>query len=150
MKNINLKVVLAIILVTSLFSCDPRIEMDMTQWGDKALLTNVQLFNLQIDPSAKIYEWAQNGDSIAGVRQVIISTGNAVIDLPNFTATVKLASGKNLVGAGIIFYFYGSLIEPLNGAPKPGIVSNISAGSFKYRVHSADGSSHDWTIIITL
>ena len=144
----NLIILLLFPVVVILSSCEPRIELDIEQWGDRAFLTNVQIFKLDIDEDAKLVEWYNNQDPMTGVRRIIISDGNATIDNDNFTATVKLQVGESLVGTGFIFYHYGTLIEPLGGAPRAGIPNDLSARNFTYRVHSADGSQHDWTIII--
>ena len=143
------KLILLTILFLGIFtSCDPRIELDYDQWGDNANLTNVQLFKLDIKEDFKLVEWYKNEDPMTGVRRIIISDGNATIDNDNFTATVKLKQGESLVGAGLIFYHYGTLIEPLGSAPKAGIANDLSAKNYTYRVHSADGSHHDWKIQI--
>ena len=141
-------VIITILFAGIFMSCEPRIELDYEQWGDNAYLTNVQLFKLDIDEDVHLVEWYTNEDPMTGVRRIIISEGNAVIDNVNFTATVKLQEGESLVGAGLIFYHYATLIEPLGNAPKAGIANDLSAKSFTYRVHSADGSQHDWAIII--
>jgi hypothetical protein len=145
MKNL---IILLVGIAGVISSCGPRIELDYGQWGDKAFITNVQIFKLDIDDEAKLVEWHTNEEPMTGVRKIIISAGNAVIDNDNYTAKVKLRAGESLVGAGFMFYHYGTLIEPMNGAPKAGIANDLSAGQFTYRVHSADGSQHDWTIII--
>ena len=143
------KLIIFILLVTGILtSCEPRIGLDNGQWGDHAFLTNVQLFKLDINEDFKLVEWYKNEDPMTGVRRIIISEGNAVIDNDNFTATVKLKAGESLVGAGLIFYHYGTLIEPQGNAPKAGIANDLSARNFTYKVHSADGTQHDWTIII--
>lgn len=141
-------IVLSIIVIGILTSCEPRIGLDEGQWGDNAYLTNVQLFKLDIKEDFHLVEWYRNEDPMTGVRRIIISDGNAVIDNDNFTATVKLKDGESLVGAGLIFYHYGTLIEPLGDAPKAGIANDLSTKTFTYRVYSADGTQHDWTIII--
>ena len=108
----------------------------------------MQIFKLDVDEDAKLVEWHNNDEPMTGIRRLIISNGNAVIDKGNFTATVKLKSGESLVGSGFIFYHYGTRIVPQGGAPKAGIPNDLSAMTFTYRVYSADGSNHDWTIII--
>jgi hypothetical protein len=145
MKNI---IALAFAMIIILSACEPRIDLDSGQWGDKAFLTNVQIFKLDIDENAKLVEWHNNDDPMTGIRRIIISNGNAVIDKDNFTATVKLKAGETLEASGFIFYHYGTLIEPMGDAPKAGIPNDLSARSFIYSVHSADGSQHDWSIII--
>lgn len=45
-------------------------------------------------------------------------------------------------------YHKGTLVEPVNGTPKAGIVTDLSAKEFIYRISSADSSKHDWKIVI--
>ena len=137
-----------LVAVLAISSCEPRIDLDYKQWGDKAYLTNVQIFKLDMNEEAKLVEWYRNEDPMTGVRRIIISAGNAVIDKDNFTATVTLKSGESLVGAGLIFYFTGTRIEPQGNSPRAGIPNDLSAESFTYTVHSADGTTHDWLINI--
>ena len=40
-----------LLIVTS--ACQPRIEMDMEQWGDHAYIDNVEIVKLEIDDEAK-------------------------------------------------------------------------------------------------
>lgn len=145
MKNVILYIIVSMAILSS---CDQRIELDEGAWGDKAFLTNVQIFKLDINENAHLVEWANNQDPMTGVRKLIISQGNATIDNTNFKATVKLVAGASLAGAGFVFFHTGKLIEPMGGAPKAGIANDLSAKSFIYKVHSADGSQHDWTIIV--
>jgi hypothetical protein len=149
MKYINLKVKLILFIMAVVCSCSkPRIELDLGQWGDHAYLDNVQLFKLNVDDSAHLADWYMYGNSVTGVRQVIISQGAAVIDSSNFTATVKLMAGNSLDKAGLLFYFLGTRIEPLSGSPAAGIITDLKGGAFTYRVYSADGSHHDWNVNI--
>ncbi|MDL2256551.1 hypothetical protein LJC38_08230, partial [Parabacteroides sp. OttesenSCG-928-K15] len=61
---------------------------------------------------------------------------------------VKLKAGESLQYAGFKVYHKGTKVEPINGSPKAGIVTDLSAKSFRYRLKSADKSQHDWTIVI--
>ena len=142
------KLIVFLLVVFLITSCEPRIDLDYKQWGDKAYLTNVQIFKLDINEEAKLVEWYRNEDPMTGVRRIIISSGNAVIDKENFTATVTLKPGESLVGAGFVFFFTGTRVEPQGNSPRAGIPNDLSAESFTYTVHSADGSKHDWLIII--
>lgn len=146
MKNTVLLAVMFILCI----SCEPRINMDMTQWGDHAYIDNVELVKLEIDDEAKLQEYYQNGTPLAvtGVRNIIISDGTARIDSVNFVATVKLKAGEKLKYAGFRIYHKGTLVEPINNSPKAGIVSDLSTKEFSYRLSSADGSKHDWKIVI--
>lgn len=146
MKNIILLAVMFVLCI----SCEPRIDMDMNQWGDHAYIDNVELIKLEIDDEAKLQEYYQNETPLAvtGVRNIIISNGTAQIDSANFVATVKLKAGEELKYAGLRIYHKGTLVEPINNSPKAGIISDLSAKEFSYRLSSADGSKHDWKIIV--
>lgn len=145
MKRIILLLTLSVIV---LISCKPRIEMDMEQWGDHAFIENVQLFKLDIDDSVKLQEWYENQTLVTGVRQITVSDGTAEIDNDNFIANVKVKSGESVARVGILFWHKATKIEPLDGAPTAGIINDFSSGTFKYRLYSADGTTHDWTINI--
>jgi len=131
-----------------LVSCDPRIEMDMSQWGDHAILTNVQIFKFEINEDINIYETEVGiGDDMVGVRKTVIS-GDVVVDEENYIATVSLNEGESLESAAFIFYHEAVKIEPIGDSPKAGHVSDLSEKYFQYRLFSADGTTRDWTIII--
>ena len=142
-----MKYIIILLMAVLAFSCESRIEMDMEQWGDTAFLTNVQVFKLTYDDEAKLEEWYRDpSQTITGVFWTSISEGNAVIDNENYTATVNIADGESLENVIIRFGHTAYRIEPLNGAPVAGILNDFSAKEFVYRVHSADGTTHDWTI----
>ena len=149
MKNIKIRFGFLILVLAVLGACEPRIEMDMAQWGDNAFINNVQMFKLETQDGVKLEEYyTADSLTVTGTRQVIVSSGTAVIDEEAFTANVTLNSGESSTGIGILIYHYGTKVEPLNGAPVAGIINDFSAGVFEYRVHSADGTTHDWTIYI--
>lgn len=124
--------------------------MDMNQWGDHAYIDNVEVITLETNDETKLQEYYQNETplTVTGVRNIIISDGTASVDSVNFVAKVKLKAGENLKYAGLRIYHKGTLVTPINGTPKAGIVSDLSAKEFAYRIYSADGSKHDWKIII--
>ncbi len=132
-------------LITCL-SCGPRVELDITKYGDTAFLLDARLFRLE---QADRQIWEGEG-TVTGARRVFFSQGNATIDNDNFTATITVSSSNSgfLPEAGITFTHRAMSIEPLGEAPRAGIPADFSAGNFVYRVHSADGTTHDWTIII--
>lgn len=148
MKNIKIQFAFFFLLLVVLSSCDPRIEMDMDQWGDNAFINNVQLFKLETKDGVKLEEYYVDETTVTGTRRIVVSSGAAVIDIDNYTATVTLKAGETLTGIGFLIYHYGTKVEPLNNAPVAGIINDLSAGSFIYRVYSADKSIHDWTITI--
>ena len=148
MKNIIITALIAISIVGLFSSCKPRIDMDMTRWGDHAFLDNVQIFNIQLQDQ-QLQEYYTSGVLTPASRRSYVSIGNAVIDSVNFKATVKVATTIDLTKAGIEFFHKAEKIEPVNGAPVAGIIKDFSARQFVYKLFSANGMTHDWMIIIT-
>ena len=130
-----------------LYSCEPRIEMDMTQWGDHAIINNVQVFKYEVDDNPALYETVVGVGGVSGVRRIIISD-KATVDLENATVTVPLKGEETLTDAGLIFYHESVKIEPLEGSPKGGHTGDLSGRLAEYRLFSADGSTRDWKIVI--
>ena len=122
-------IMLILVCSVAIMSCKPRIEMDLGQWGDHAIIENVQLFKLDVNDEMKIQEWYENETLVTGVRHVVISEGSAVIDNEAFTATIKLKAEEDITRIGIKFWHKAALIEPLNGAPKAGTVNDFSKRS---------------------
>ena len=147
MKKNLIKLFILSLVVNLLFSCDPRIEMDLAQWGDHAKIDNVRIFTLNA-ADHQLQEYFTNGLTTPARQRVYVSVGNAVIDATTYTATISVNATANLSKVGIEFYHQGTKIEPLNGAPIAGILNDFSAKQFVYRVYSADGTIRDWTIII--
>lgn len=147
MKKIFIQLFILFLIANLLFSCTPRIEMDVAQWGDHALIDNVKLFTLKAD-NQQLQEYYTNGQLTPARQKVYVSVGNAVVDAKAFTASMQIAAGTDLTKTGIEFYHQGTKIEPLNNAPIAGVINNFSAKQFVYRVYSADGTMHDWTIKI--
>jgi len=147
MKNIFINVFVIIFMGSLFISCEPRIEMDLAQWGDHALIDNVQIFNIQMQDQ-QLQEYYTSGVLTPASKRIYVSVGNATIDLANFKATVKVPATVDLTKVGIEFFHKAMKIEPLNNAPIAGIINNFSAKQFVYRLESADGTTHDWTIII--
>ena len=144
-----MKYIIILLMAVLAFSCEPRIEMDMTQWGDTAFLVNVQVYKLTYDDEVKLEEWYRDTTAtVTGVFWTAISEGNAVIDNTNFTATVSIADDESLENAIIRFSHTAYKIEPLNGAPVAGLINDFSEKEFVYRVYSADDTYHDWTIYL--
>ncbi|MEG0889873.1 MAG: hypothetical protein RSH25_15520 [Bacteroides sp.] len=144
------KSIIFIMVCLLLVACEPRIEMDMAQWGDHAYIDNIELVKLEIDDHVKLQEYYENQTPLemTGVRSIVISDGKCQIDSAAFIATVKLKAGEELKYTGLKIYHKGMKVEPLNGSPKAGIISDFSKKEFTYRLKSADGSEHDWTIKI--
>lgn len=147
MKKINYFIAILVLLFT--FSCGQRVEMDMSQWGDTAFITNVQIFTLEVKDDFQMEEfYNSDGQLVEGVRQVTISDGAAVVDNENFTVHVKLKAGQNLDLAGILIYHRSMRVEERDNSPRCGIAKKLDTDQFKYRLHSADGTTHDWTISV--
>jgi hypothetical protein len=148
MKNIFINIFIVVLLGSMFTSCEPRIEMDLEQWGDHALIDNVQIFNIQTQDQ-QLQEYYTSGVVTPASRRIYVSVGNAVIDLVNFKATVKVPLTVDLTKVGIEFFHKAVKIEPVSNAPIAGILNDFSAKQFVYKLISADGTTHDWTIIIT-
>ncbi len=148
MKNTFNILVILVFLGSLITSCNPRIEMDFAQWGDHAFIDNVQIFNIQMQDQ-QLQEYYTSGVVTPAIRRTYVSVGNATVDMINFTATVKVPSTVDLTKVGIEFFHKAVKIVPLNDAPVAGIINDFSAKQFVYRLESADGTTHDWTIIIT-
>lgn len=141
-------IVSAILLAAMFISCNPRIEMDLDQWGDQTLITNIQVFKFEVDDNPDIYETINDIGDISGLRRIIISS-QATVDEENSTVSIPLIGDETLNEAGFIFFHQSANIEPLNGAPKGGVISDLSGKSFVYRLHSVNGATKDWTVTIT-
>lgn len=147
MKNYKIAIVLFSLAIV--FSCDPRLDMDYDQWGDNAFITNVQIFAKEVKDDFQMAEFYENGDYTTGVRRIILGKTKVVIDNETFTVTITVPSGNDLSQSGFLITHNSTKVEPLEGSPAGGIVSNLTPPStFRYRLHSADGTTHDWTIDI--
>ncbi len=143
----NIIYIFAVVLLAGLCSCEERIELDLSQWGDHAYIDNVQLFTLEADEH-ELQEFYTSGALTPARRRLFVSTGTAVIDSVNFTATMTVPAEVDRSRTGIIIYHKAEMVEPLGGAPIAGIINDFSASPYSYRLISADGSKHDWTINI--
>jgi hypothetical protein len=148
MKNTVINIFIALLMGSLLISCTARVEIDYNQWGDKAIIDNVQIFNIQLQDQ-QLQEYYTSGILTPASRRAYVSVGNAVIDLVNFKATVKVPATVDLTKVGIEFFHKAVKIEPVNGSPIAGIINNFSGKQFVYKLYSANGITHDWTIIIT-
>jgi len=148
MKNIKIQFGLLFVILVSLCSCEPRIEMDMSQWGDTSQITNVQIFKLETQDGVKLEEYYVDETTLTGTRRVVVSSGAATVDEETHSVTVNLKSGESINGLGFLIYHYGTKVEPQNGAPDAGIINDLSTGPYTYRVFSADGNHTDWTVSV--
>ncbi|MCL3781846.1 hypothetical protein EMN47_15785 [Prolixibacteraceae bacterium JC049] len=143
----NIKLTILVAILMGMFcSCEPRIDMDMSQWGDHAIITNVQIFKYEVDDDPALYEKEKGLDAF-GLRRIVISN-QAKVDLENSKVTISLIGEETLSAAGFIFFHESTKVEPLNNSPIAGRVSDLSSKSFTYRLTSADGTVRDWTIEI--
>lgn len=148
MNSRTIKFPILSLLLVFCISCQPRIDLDLTRYGDTAFLLDARLFYLE---QADRQVWEEDG-VVTGARRVFISKGTASIDNTNFTATITVDSTNAtlLNQVGITFTHRAEKIEPLNDAPIAGIPANFTETPFVYRVFSADGSTHDWMIDIEI
>jgi len=143
------KIIYLVVLMFAgiLFSCEPRIDFDEGQWGDTAFITNVNIFTLQVDEH-QLQEYYENGTLTPARRRLFISKGNATIDNENFIATVTVPASQDITRAGIVIFHQSVRVEPVGSSPVAGIITDLSAKEFVYKLVSADGTTHDWTIKI--
>lgn len=144
-KNILYLVIL--VFAGMLYSCEPRIDFDEGQWGDTAFITNVNIFTLQVDEH-QLQEYYESGVLTPARKRLFISSGNATIDNENFIATVTVPENEDITRAGIVIYHQCVRVEPVGSSPVAGILADLSAKEFVYKLVSADGTTHDWTIRI--
>lgn len=144
MKNITIRFI-ALLLMLSLGSCiKPRIEPDFSIYGDKAFITGVTTF----DYITVSHELNYNEEVTGYQVRALANTLN--IDKVNFKINVLITNtAADLSKMGIRLSNEAVKIEPLNGAPAAGIIGDFSKGPYLYRVHSADGTKRDWTIIFS-
>lgn len=143
----NILYLFILVLSGILFSCEPRIDFDEGQWGDTAFITNVNIFTLQADEH-ELHEYYENGTLTPARKRLFISTGKAVIDNDNFLATITVPASKDITRAGIVIYHECVRVEPVGSSPVAGILTDLSAKEFVYKLVSGDGTTHDWTIKI--
>lgn len=139
MKRILILIVISIFA----FSCGQRIELDEGQWGTFADITSggIVLFQWKLD-NVTLSE-----GNVQGAKSESI-TASTTVDATSLTVTTKVKVGVDLTKAACYIYHNGLNIEPLNGSPVPGVVSDYSKKEFAYRVNSADGNHKDWKLII--
>jgi len=149
-RNYHMKAIITLISIAALgWSCKPRIDLDLSQWGDRAFVTNIQLFAKEVLGDFKLAEYYENdGQLTTGVRRVIMAGTQADVDRENATVTLRIPPGNDLAETGFLITHTSARVEPLNGAPKGGELADLRGGTFTYRLYSADGTAREWTIII--
>lgn len=130
----------------SLCSClKPRVELDQGAWGDKAFIATTVLFEY-----VEVTNELGYGEPVTGYQSKGVATASNVVDRENATITIVAKKGTDLTKIGIRFSHYGTKIEPLEGAPIAGVISDFSKGYFKYKVYSADGTTREWKLMISV
>lgn len=123
----------------------PRVELDDTVWGDKAYITSAVLFRYDTVRNQMGYD-----QPVTGYQNVAVATTSNVVDRENATLTIVAAKGTNARQIGIRFSHFAQKIEPLDGAPPAGVVSDFSKGKYVYKLISADGTTRNWTVNISV
>ncbi|WP_316748109.1 DUF5018-related domain-containing protein [Pedobacter gandavensis] len=146
MKHKNIWYALPLIALLAFTGCmKPRAELDDTLWGDQAVLTSAVLFKYEEVKNKLGYE-----EVVTGYQNVGITTNTNVLDKEKATIKIETVKGTDLTKIGIRFSHYAKKIEPMNGAPVAGMISDFSKGPYVYRLYSADGTVRDWTITVTV
>lgn len=145
MKYYN-SLILTLCLFCSIFaSClKPRVEMDLESWGDNAYITNAVLFEY-----VEVTNELGYGTPVTGYQVKNVGTTSNKVDRDNAIITIVTQKGTDLTKIGVRFAHYGTKIEPLDGAPIAGVISDFSKGYFKYNVYSADGTVREWKLVIS-
>lgn len=134
------------LLVFILSSCEPRIDFDITQWGDHAYISNVLVFNIN-EEEHQLQDYYENGNLTTGIQRKFLKT-SCTVDKDIASAEITIPSGTDMTQIGIVIRHEAVRIIPVGNAPKPGYISDFSIGPFVYKVVSADGTERDWTITI--
>ena len=139
---------LSVIISTSIFClCKPRVEMDFSQWGDQAFITNVQIFSHEKKDDFQLAEYKENnGQLTTGIRRFLLTGTKVDINNDTFVVTISIPSGNDLSKSGFLITHTSTLVEPLNDSPKSGTIADLTSALFQYRLYSADGTIHNWTI----
>ncbi|HEY9259715.1 DUF5018-related domain-containing protein [Chitinophaga sp.] len=144
-KIIKLSAFLCMLLIFAASCMKPRVDMDLGAWGDNANITAAVIFRYVEVKTQLGYK-----DSVIGYQNVSISTKSNTIDKAAATVNIVAVSGTDLTKMGIRFTHLATKIEPLDGAPVAGVISDFTKGTFKYRLYSADGTTRDWTVNVTV
>jgi hypothetical protein len=137
---------LTLIALFAFSSCmKPRVELNDTVWGDQAYITAAVMFRHD-----EVKNQLGYNEVVTGYLEPTIATTSNVVDKGQATIRIVTVKGTDLTKIGIRFTTFGTKIEPLNGAPVAGVISDFSKGQFAYRVYSADGTVRDWTILVSV
>lgn len=142
----NIKSIFLVLICCSIISCmKPRVEFDDSVWGDNAVITSAVLFKYTEVTNSLGY-----GEPVTGYQNVAVATKSNQVDKPNYTVNIVAVKGTNIQEIGIRFTHFAKKIEPLDGAPPAGVISDFSKGKFVYRLTSADGTTRDWTVNLSV
>jgi hypothetical protein len=136
-----------IFIVLFCFACTkPRIEPDNSIYGDKAFVNSVNTFYYKEVKSDLNY-----GEQVTGYQKLTIANTQSV-DKDNKKINIILAKvpQADLTKIGIAINTDAQSVEPLNGSPKAGLIGDFSKGPYVYRLHSADGTTRDWTLVFSV
>jgi hypothetical protein len=143
-KIMNKKFATAIIfslMLTMFYSClKPRISLNAGQWGDKAQITGVNIFRYKQVSNLLNYQ-----DTVTGFQFVTIKS-IVTIDDSAYKVNIITDLGTDLSAIGIRISNFAEKIEPQNGAPTAGYISDFSKGPYIYKLFSSDGTIRDWTL----
>lgn len=149
MKNmINIKSILFSLVVLMAVACNPRVSLDEGQWGDKAYITNVQIFSNEEKNDFHLAEFYENGQNTTGVRRILLDGTKVSIDNEMFTVKITIPEGNDLSNAGFLVSHSSKLVEPVEGSPVCGTLVNLNKEQYKYKLYSADGTTRVWTIVL--
>ncbi|MCT4587537.1 MAG: hypothetical protein N4A71_06925 [Carboxylicivirga sp.] len=134
------------LMALGFIACEPRVDMDMSQWGDTAYIDDVLPFVLEEDEHTLAEWYVDSTTTTTGIRRVWI-THEITIDSLAAEATISLAGDIDLTKVGIAFKHQCQTVAPMGNSPKAGYINDFSNGPFKYQLRSADGTVRDWTVI---
>ncbi|MCT4648514.1 MAG: hypothetical protein N4A74_26235 [Carboxylicivirga sp.] len=136
------KIIFLTIAVLGLIACEPRIEMDRSQWDLEAEITDVFVYTWQQDEVT-----LPDGSKVMGTKKVTVSSAYDV-DSENATITITLKDGTERSQLSAYFYHTGKAIEPLDNSPKLGELADWSSDTYKYRVVTEGKLYKDWVVTI--
>ncbi|TKG95464.1 hypothetical protein EYV94_08460 [Puteibacter caeruleilacunae] len=134
------KYLIFLFAVLSFVACEPRIDLDESQWENNAEITDMFVYRLQVDQ-------VELKDATDGVKKVTVST-NYEVDSEAATVTITIPADVDRSALSCYIYHTGESITPLEDSPKPGVLMDWSANTYKYRVNTAGKEFKDWTINI--
>ena len=145
MKNIKSLGWLLLILSICCMSClKARVEPNYSVYGDKAFIKSITTFKYKEVTNNLNYDNPVTGDQAVNIKNKITT------DTAGKKISIITDAGTDLTQLGIRLINDAQKIEPLNGAPAAGLISDYSKGPYVYRVYSADGTVRDWSLTFTV